>query len=81
MTVALESLAMSAHRPYFVIRNPATGQIRKIGYASAEDGMQQVLLTDGSTQAALDHPATVFLSAKKRAGSAGRGRRVRQPKE
>ena len=47
---------MPAHRPFFVIRNPATGQLRKVAYASVEDGMQQVVLGDGSTAAALDFP-------------------------
>jgi hypothetical protein len=53
---------MLAHRPFFIVRNPATGQLRKIGYASVEDGMQQVVLTNGSVEAALDHPKTVLSS-------------------
>jgi hypothetical protein len=47
---------MPAHRPFFVVCNPATGLLRKIGFASVEDGMQQVVLTDGSTGAAPTTP-------------------------
>jgi hypothetical protein len=45
---------MPAHRPFFVVRDLATGELGKVGYASVEDDMQQVLLTNGSTEAALD---------------------------
>jgi hypothetical protein len=51
---------MPAHRPFFIVRNPGTGAVKKVGYASVEDGMQQILLTDGSLEAALDHPKAVF---------------------
>ena len=68
------SAGVPAHRPFFVVRNPATGELRRVGYASVENGMQQVLLTDGSTESALDYPEALCSAAKKRAASVGRRR-------
>ena len=70
---------MSAHRPFFVVRNPATGQIRKVGFSSCEDGMQQVLLTNGSAESAMNHPEATFIeppkAAKKKAKRKGAARK------
>ncbi len=38
------------HRPFWVLRHRVTGKTKTASYADNEDGMWEVLLTDGSNQ-------------------------------
>ena len=68
---------MRAHRPFFVIRNSVTGQVKRVGFASGEDSsVWQVLLTDGSQQSAMNHPE----AAGMRPAASKRRRKEGKPK-
>jgi hypothetical protein len=42
---------MRAHRPFWVLRHRVTGVTKTSTFADSEDGMWQVVLTDGSSNA------------------------------
>ncbi|RYD85433.1 MAG: hypothetical protein EOP84_02525 [Verrucomicrobiaceae bacterium] len=46
---------MPAHRPFWVLRHRVTGQTKRVSSYSVEDGMWEVVLTDGSESAAIEH--------------------------
>lgn len=61
---------MPIHRPFWVVRHRITGQTKQVGYGSEEDGMWQVVLTDGSVEASVQHEQPA--GKGKNAGSQGR---------
>lgn len=68
---------MPSLRPFWIVRNPATGELRRVASASVEDGMSVPVLTSGTSQATADFPEAAGI----RTVTAKRGKAASKPKK